>query len=505
MKAKIYRFLFTIVVIFNGLQQSQAQVSATVEFACFPSENGLGRLLLIIGVDGRSLVVKKLANRKFQTTATFAIVVNDSLKNYFAEKVDFQSPEFSDSLQLNQIFTTTKTIALPAGKFKLELLTYDPASKDTSREKATIPILMPGEKPNVLISSNKRNTLLSDLLLLNSNQFDLQKSIFDQNANIFRLSNFYSGADSLLSFYGECIGIHMDYPKGLTLVSRLRIQDLSSKISLDEFGKIKRIKSKAVIASKFDLNIKNLPTGNYLIMWDIIDSAGKVVVRTQKAIIKSNPELKKELTSNYVNGNTSMINAVSQLSIREARHIVASMQPIANKSEQSTIEYLQKKGEERELKNYLVSFWSKKEIENPVAAFQSFRNLVSIADKRYATKVMPAFQTDRGRVFLQYGEPNIIENENSDRFRSAMKNLNTVPYEVWYYYSLKTPVKQNDVIFAFIQENRGNDNYRLLHSTGIGEVRNKEWRKAVENNATYNYDRLDPNDRYDKNDVQKFR
>jgi hypothetical protein len=76
-----------------------------------------------------------------------------------------------------------------------------------------------------------------------------------------------------------------------------------------------------------------------------------------------------------------------------------------------------------------------------------------------------------------------------------MQNLNTVPYEVWYYYTLETPVKQNDVMFVFVQQNRGNYNYRLLHSSGIGEVRNNEWRKWVETNATYNWDRMDPNDR----------
>jgi hypothetical protein len=48
---------------------------------------------------------------------------------------------------------------------------------------------------------------------------------------------------------------------------------------------------------------------------------------------------------------------------------------------------------------------------------------------------------------------------------------------------------------VFVQQNRGNANFRLLHSSAIGEVRNTEWRKALENNATYNFDRMDPNDR----------
>jgi GWxTD domain-containing protein len=505
MKKIIYTLFLCIALIMSLMSDGFCKVSATIEYACFPSQVGAGRLFLVIGIDGRSLTIQKLANKKYQSTATFAIVVNDSTKNYFAEKIDFQSPEFSDTNQLKQYFTSTKTIPLAEGKYNLELLAFDVASKDTSREKAVIQIVMPGFKENTSTTTQKLSSKMSDILLLNESGFSVQKSIFDQNAEVFRLSNFYSERDTVLSFYCENVGLDKIYPDGLGLISRLRLIEVSEKRSLDEFGRIKKIKSKAQIASRFDINIKNLPTGKYFILWDLIDSSNKVVARTQKEIVKSNPSIKTDYVHEASVANGSLEEQIANLSMKEARLFVASLQPISLASDQTSIDYLRKKGTEPEVRNFLQTFWSKKSKENPLAGFTRYKELIAEAEKKYATKTMPAYQTDRGRVFLQYGKPNMVENEYSDRFRQAMKNLNTVPYEIWYYYTMETPVKQNDIIFVFIQENRGNDNYRLFHSTGLGEVRNREWRKSVETNATYNFDRMDPNDRYDANDSKKFR
>jgi GWxTD domain-containing protein len=181
--------------------------------------------------------------------------------------------------------------------------------------------------------------------------------------------------------------------------------------------------------------------------------------------------------------------------VEDCRHLVASLFPLSRSSDQPSIDYLRKKGTENELRNFLADFWDKKSGTNGLRDFRSFKKTVAEADRKFGTQTMKGYQTERGRVYIQYGKPDMVENEQSDRFRKAMTNLNTIPYEVWYYYSLDEPVRQTDVMFVFVQQNRGNINYKLLHSSGIGEVRNTEWRKVVESNATYNFDRLNPDDR----------
>lgn len=482
----IFRFcLFLIgstLLSFSAL----AKISASVDYLVFPAENGGGRLILLFGVDGNSIQYKQQKGG-YLGTMSFAIAVNDSVRNYFAENMDLNSPLLKDSSHFDRRYSAMKEIALPAGNFTVDMLIYDPNSLDTIKEKLNFNIKMPDAK---------QKPVCSDLMLMEPEYYDPSKSVFEQKNQAIRTSDFYMKADTILRFYSEVHGILKDRPTGNPLVSRIRVLEQSSKKGLDEFGKIKRVKSGSNMAYITDLSIKNLPSGNYILIWDLIDTSGKVVAMSYRDFRKSNPGLKQEFVDgNMPAGDQGLASEIEKLSPEQRQHMVASLLPIASTSEQSTIDYLRKKGTETEVKNYLASFWSKRSGQNAVKDFKQYHNLVVHADGKYSTQTMKAYQTERGRIILQYGKPNIIENEYSDRNRKAMQNLNTVPYEVWYYYNLEVPVKQSDVMFVFVQQNRGNDNYRLIHSSAIGEVRNGEWRSVVENNATYNFDRLSPNDR----------
>jgi GWxTD domain-containing protein len=463
-----------------------AKISASVDYLIFPAEKGGGRLILLFGVDGNSIRYQKLAGG-FHGTVSFSIAVNDSVRNYFAENMDLNSPILKDSSQFDRRYSAMKEIALPSGNFTVDMLIYDPNSQDTLKEKLNFIIKMPDAqiKP-----------VCSDLMLMEPEFYDPAQSVFEQKIQAIRSSDFYMKADTVLRFYSEAHGILRDRPAGIPLVSRVRVLEQSSKKSLDEFGKIRRVKSGLNLAYITDLPIKNLPSGNYLLIWDLIDTAGKIVAVSYRDFRKSNPGLKQDFVDGTTpSGDQVLATEIEKLTSAERQHLVASLLPIASTSEQSTIDYLRKKGTETEVKNYLASFWSKRSGQNASKELRQYHNLVVYADSKYSTQTMKAYQTERGRIILQYGKPNIIENEYSDRQRKAMQNLNTVPYEVWYYYYLEVPVKQSDVMFVFVQQNRGNDNYRLIHSSAIGEVRNGEWRSVVENNATYNFDRLSPNDR----------
>lgn len=488
---------FIICLFFTLIQfPSLARIAARVEYACFPAAQKGGRLFLVIGLDGSSLKYRSVEGKGFQASVSFILAVNDSSRNYFAERQEIETPVIADSSQMARDYSFVKEIELPYGQFSVDILSFEKQAQkgDTVRARFSIEMENPGEKITA-----------SELLLVENASFKPQIHIFQQDIPAYRTTDFYSRKDTLLSFYGEISGLNQHMKTGSTYISRYRILEANTRRSLDEFGKIQRIRYREQLSQKMDFNIRLLPTGKYLLVWDLVDSTLKVLARTEKVFTKSNPDLKPSDRPGYQQKNEKLDQLIATLSEADCRMTVASLLPLSRASEQPTIEYLRKKGTEAELRSYISTFFNRHEPENPYLSLLTFRELMAIGAKKYATKAMPAYQTDRGRVLLQYGQPNMIENEYSDRFRKAMQNLNTVPYEVWYYYNLEKPVKQNDVIFVFVQENRGNENYRLIHSTGIGEVRNREWRKVVETNATYNYDRMDPNDRYDPNDAKKFR
>ena len=82
------------------------------------------------------------------------------------------------------------------------------------------------------------------------------------------------------------------------------------------------------------------------------------------------------------------------------------------------------------------------------------------------------FETDRGRVYLQYGPPNSIQ-------RSADGGNLGVPYEVWDYYDLGT---QKNVQFTFTPRDRSSNDYEITATNKIGE-KNNTWNANMGNNT----------------------
>ncbi len=75
------------------------------------------------------------------------------------------------------------------------------------------------------------------------------------------------------------------------------------------------------------------------------------------------------------------------------------------------------------------------------------------------------WKTDRGRVYIMYGEPNEIE-----RYPNQTQ---TRPYEIWSYYDLEGGVR---FVFGDIT---GFADYQLLHSTKRGELRDQYWERRI--------------------------
>ncbi|MBK7090461.1 MAG: GWxTD domain-containing protein [bacterium] len=127
-------------------------------------------------------------------------------------------------------------------------------------------------------------------------------------------------------------------------------------------------------------------------------------------------------------------------------------------------------------KAFLAQFWDRKNPKqgSPVNEFKNevFRRF-AYANQYYSTAIVTkddGWKTDRGRVYITYGEP-----DNITRHPSSMGQK---PYEVWTYYRL--PGQAGNDICYFVDLD-GYGNYRLVHSSIRGEISNPEWESKIEN------------------------
>ena len=105
-----------------------------------------------------------------------------------------------------------------------------------------------------------------------------------------------------------------------------------------------------------------------------------------------------------------------------------------------------------------------------------------LVERLYANNFQEGFETDRGRVYLQYGAPaNIVRKEYSPT---------EYPYEIWRYNKIGAFSNKR---FVFYNPDLVNKAYRLLHSDMVGELKNPSWPRELSKRSTPNGNVDDPN------------
>ncbi|MBI3189027.1 MAG: GWxTD domain-containing protein [Ignavibacteriales bacterium] len=115
-------------------------------------------------------------------------------------------------------------------------------------------------------------------------------------------------------------------------------------------------------------------------------------------------------------------------------------------------------------RRFIAQFWQKRD-PDPSTPFNElrieYRKRIEQANQQYARGFVPGWKTERGRVFVVYGQCDDVE-----RFTSTEE---ANPYEVWHYNNL-----QGGVVFIFVDWKNIGD-YILVHSTYRQEARNENW------------------------------
>ena len=97
-------------------------------------------------------------------------------------------------------------------------------------------------------------------------------------------------------------------------------------------------------------------------------------------------------------------------------------------------------------------------------AWNDYRMEVMKVNASYSSRIRKGYDTDRGRVYLQYGPPNTISDEQD--------NPQTYPYQIWHYYKIKTQTNRK---FIFYTTDRSSNDFRLMYSDAIGEIQDPNW------------------------------
>jgi len=227
-----------------------------------------------------------------------------------------------------------------------------------------------------------------------------------------------------------------------------------------------RIQTKPAMASTVEvggINVSGLPSGTYYLHFDLLDAGEALLKSAVKKLYVYNPQTVAAAANPAIVVESGYFAALTD---EQVEHELGYVRYLFNEPERMIAEKLSNAQGKRE---FLAQFWSRFARQN-TGAWQQYREnylqRVDYANKNFKSFARAGWMTDRGRVYLLYDKPDDVE-----RFPSSSESK---PYEIWTYNNIEGGV---EFIFA---DRTGFREYQLLHSTKLGEIKNEDWRSAIE-------------------------
>jgi len=235
----------------------------------------------------------------------------------------------------------------------------------------------------------------------------------------------------------------------------------------------KKVKKEKIAANLLQLDISKLITGEYLLEAALFDG-NKQLVETHKMVFnRLNPEGDSLfLASGVADQELGFAEFIPEDSLD---YYIRAVAPVANSLDVEVINTLLDKGSPKSKRYFLHKYWTKRSGKLAVVDCNAYMKVARIVDKSYQSGFGYGFETDRGHIFLKYGQPDdiiAVEDEPS-----------APPYEIWFYTSMPE-TRQANVRFLFYNPSLVRNDFRLLHSTANGEIQNPRWEVELYKDST---------------------
>jgi GWxTD domain-containing protein len=476
---KRFTFLALFATVFSSVQAQQ--LDATFDLLRFKASETQNMAELYVSVNGNSVVYKKVTGG-YQASVALELQIADSAGVKYFDKLNLKSPLVKDTAGFKAPFNLQKRYFLKNGKY-----TFTGKAKDVNSAKAASAIDFP-----LNVNFDKTKVQISDVQLLESYEKSAEQNDYTKSGLklVSYVSSFYPKGFDRLKFYTEIYNTEAVLGKDKPMVIFYRlVPDRDNKAKLTIGGQ-KLQKAAPVNVFMQDIDISSLESGNYQLFIEVRSEDNKTVATQTRYIQRSNPQADQPELAGNLKLEDLPAAFSTNLDTTKLNLYLNSLRPLSNAAEGNSIEGLTKSATLLQKENYLYAFWRKRSAADPEKAWADYKVRIDYVEKTFANKTFHGYESDLGRVYLQYGPPNKISNERNDINR-PVQNTDVKPYLIWQYYQLAS---QSNRVFVFVQQNLGNSNYALVHSTANGEVTNNEWRRLIEQK----FMRVDRNSRSDR-------
>ena len=463
------KFILIIVSLFFIISCSFAQSKKSLKVYTdynFYYDPSLGEYIeLKFQFDANSLVLVK-ENSWFRSKVDVEIqLLKDSTK-IVRKLYAVESPKYQDSIFMD--FFDVKRYPLKPGSYQLLISFSDPYSKQksiSSKQAIVVPDLHSKISiSDIQVCENIRET--SEVTILSKSGYALFP----------RLINYFPADCQFLPTYLELYNPSKDSVSLRLKTSFFKQGDTNEIVDMTRFSDVVIQDVTPIIQKNI---ISNLSTGSYRMVYSLIQ--GSTILCTSAYFFdRMNEPLEYIATDNIV------LDPIFQKSIPNDSlpYYLASIIPVANPMEIPIINKLVKENDLDKMRKYMQSFWVITSGRlNASNSWLNYKEQVKMVEKTYSTAIFKGYESDRGRVYLKYGQPSAIAARET--------SPSEYPYEIWQYDKIK---QFSNKRFVFYNPDLVNNHYQLLHSDMQGELKNYRWQQLLTKRNSPNQNIDDPND-----------
>lgn len=276
--------------------------------------------------------------------------------------------------------------------------------------------------------------------------------------------NFYDKSIQYLSFYNEIYQTDQFLEEDFLVT--YYIEEVLSNGELQEvlIGH-KRKSPEPVCVLLMQVDIQQLPSGNYNFVLEVRNRNKELLSSRKVFFQRSNPYL--NLQQETIGESDISESFVARMDQQELRYSLKAIAAVIPQNEADILNAVIQDEENLSAQRlYLFSYWARENPNRPDLAYQEFMKVARAVDRAFKSGFGYGFETDRGYVYMKYGQPDDIVREENDP--------SAPPYEIWSYNFVEL-TRQPNVRFIFYNPSLAGGDFRLLHSTVRGELYNPQW------------------------------
>ena len=358
----------------------------------------------------------------------------------------------------NQTLVGTLGFVIPAGTFNCEVTGSDFNNPEMFR---TI-------KEEIVVSPMLNGSLtISDIQLASKmvQGSENTSSVFYKNTyEVIPIPNLIFGqTQPALFFYTEIYNLQSQLLKS--------DQIKMSQLIYNSRGRLVKEKSRYLLRSsnsRVEVGsciLSNIPTDSYTLVVALIDSLANEGISTAKKFYVYNPDVPQVADTFEVSTTSVLSSTFGSMSEEELDDLFLKSKYLAAKTEIEKYENLSTIEGKRE---FMFEFWKARDENSATPENEFYKKYIQrleVCNDKYNSMGKQGWKTDRGRIYLLFGEPTEIE-----RYPNQ---LETKPYEIWHYTEL-----EGGVYFIFA-DLTGFSDYQLVTSTKRGELRDDNWQRRI--------------------------